>query len=103
MPLLRDRLSLYGGTALAFVYFPETYRLSVDVDFSYRHNGDEDWGTVRKGIDGDMNAILYCVFKTSIEMPHPGPSRRLRHEELEIERNWDVEHDVPPTRNTCNC
>ena len=61
MPFLRDRLSLYGGTALAFVYFPEIYRLSVDVDFNYHHLDEEDWGIVRDGIDRDLKRVLYTM------------------------------------------
>ena len=29
---LSDRLSLYGGTALTFIYSPEILRLSIDLD-----------------------------------------------------------------------
>jgi predicted nucleotidyltransferase component of viral defense system len=61
VPFLRDRLCLYGGTALAFVFFPEIYRLSVDVDFNYRHLDVEDWGTVRGGIDEDLKRVLYSL------------------------------------------
>lgn len=61
VPFLRDRLSLYGGTALAFVHFPEIYRLSVDVDFNYRHLDEEDWGTIRAGIDDDLKRVLYSL------------------------------------------
>ena len=60
-PFLRDRLSLYGGTALAFVFFPEIYRLSVDVDFNYRHIDDKDWGIVREGIDENLKRVLYSL------------------------------------------
>ena len=41
---MRKRLSLYGGTALAFVHFDAIERLSVDIDFNYRHIDEEDWG-----------------------------------------------------------
>ncbi len=41
---LRDRLSLYGGTALNFIHFEEVPRLSVDLDFNYRHIDEGDWG-----------------------------------------------------------
>ncbi len=35
---LQKRLSLYGGTALNFIYFQDVPRLSVDLDFNYRHS-----------------------------------------------------------------
>ena len=38
--LLRDALCLYGGTALNFLHFPETPRLSEDLDFNYRHTSE---------------------------------------------------------------
>jgi predicted nucleotidyltransferase component of viral defense system len=41
---LSVRLSLYGGTAFAFVYSDEILRLSVDLDFNYRHMDGRDWG-----------------------------------------------------------
>lgn len=48
---LSDRLSLYGGTALTFIYSPQILRLSTDLDFNYRHTNTTDWGEVRKEID----------------------------------------------------
>jgi len=44
---LTTRLSLYGGTALNVIYTSRTLRLSVDLDFNYRHKGTKDWGQVR--------------------------------------------------------
>lgn len=44
---LRDRLSLYGGTALTFIYSKEILRLSIDLDLNYRHLNAEDWGEAR--------------------------------------------------------
>lgn len=56
---LREHLSLYGGTALNFIHFPEIQRLSVDVDFNYRHQGEEiDWGEIRSEIDENIKQIL---------------------------------------------
>lgn len=56
---LRDRLSLYGGTALAFIYYDEILRLSIDIDFNYRHQEEREWGEVRKEIDQRTKALLY--------------------------------------------
>ena len=56
---LSDRLSLYGGTALTFIYSPEILRLSIDLDFNYRHKNAKDWGEVRKEIDKRTKDILY--------------------------------------------
>ena len=59
IPFLRERLSLYGGTALNFIHFSEIHRLSVDIDFNYRHQGEEtDWGEIRVMIDADLKQIL---------------------------------------------
>jgi len=59
VPFLRDRLCLYGGTALSFVFFDEVFRLSVDVDFNYRHLDSEDWGRVRERVDDGIKRLLY--------------------------------------------
>ena len=56
---LRDRLSLYGGTALVFIYYKEILRLSIDIDFNYRHLGNQDWGKVRTEIDKRIKNLLY--------------------------------------------
>lgn len=56
---LRDRLSLYGGTALSFIHFEELLRLSIDLDFNYRHVDTKDWGEVRKDIDRKIKDVLY--------------------------------------------
>jgi len=56
---LSDRLSLYGGTAFTFIYAPEILRLSVDLDFNYRHIDTTDWGAVRKEIDKKLKDLLY--------------------------------------------
>ncbi len=58
-PLLRDTLCLYGGTALNFLHFPETPRLSEDLDFNYRHISEKDWGDIRTEVDGHIKAILH--------------------------------------------
>jgi len=56
---LRDRLSLYGGTALTFIYSTEILRLSIDLDLNYRHLNKKDWGEVRSEIDERTKALLY--------------------------------------------
>jgi predicted nucleotidyltransferase component of viral defense system len=56
---LSDRLSLYGGTALTFIYLPQILRLSIDLDFNYRHIDTPDWGEVRKEIDEKLKEIIY--------------------------------------------
>ena len=59
IPFLTDRLSLYGGTALTFIHFKGFERLSVDIDFNYRHKKEEqDWGEIRNQIDEDIKQIL---------------------------------------------
>ncbi|HLE74639.1 MAG TPA: nucleotidyl transferase AbiEii/AbiGii toxin family protein [Candidatus Bathyarchaeia archaeon] len=56
---LFDRLSLYGGTALTFIYSPQILRLSIDLDLNYRHLNVKDWGKVRNEIDKRIKDILY--------------------------------------------
>lgn len=60
IPFLRRHLCLYGGTALTFVYSDNIPRLSIDVDFNYRHFGAEDWGIVREEIDKSIKEVLYA-------------------------------------------
>jgi len=57
---LRDRLSLYGGTALAFIHLDEILRLSIDLDFNYRHIDEGDWGVIRDQIDDRNKRLLYA-------------------------------------------
>ena len=54
---LSQRLSLYGGTAINFVYL-DCPRLSEDLDFNYRHIDNSDWGTTREKIDETIKWIL---------------------------------------------
>lgn len=56
---LRNRLSLYGGTALNLIHLKEVPRLSVDLDFNYRHINGEDWGDVRDKVEERIKEILY--------------------------------------------
>jgi predicted nucleotidyltransferase component of viral defense system len=56
---LSDRLSLYGGTALTFIYSPEIMRVSVDLDLNYRHINIKDWGEIRNEVDKRIKDILY--------------------------------------------
>lgn len=58
---MRNRLSLYGGTALAFMHFDAIERLSVDIDFNYRHIDEEDWGEIRDRIDSNIKTVLYAL------------------------------------------
>jgi predicted nucleotidyltransferase component of viral defense system len=57
---LSNRLSFYGGSALNLIHFGEVPRLSVDLDFNYRHiDGEKDWGDVRKEIDHLLLRVLH--------------------------------------------
>jgi predicted nucleotidyltransferase component of viral defense system len=59
IPFLSDHLALYGGTALNFIHLSQIQRLSVDIDFNYRHLGEsQDWGEIRDKIDGYIKDIL---------------------------------------------
>ena len=59
VPFLKDRLSLIGGTAINFIYTKPLARLSVDLDFNYRHIDEDDWGEVRTRIDHVIKQVLY--------------------------------------------
>jgi predicted nucleotidyltransferase component of viral defense system len=54
---ISKRLSLYGGTALNFIYLNNP-RLSEDLDYNYRHIDKEDWGKVRDRIDKGLKWII---------------------------------------------
>ncbi|MBU4255956.1 MAG: nucleotidyl transferase AbiEii/AbiGii toxin family protein [Thermoplasmatales archaeon] len=56
--MLKNSLSLYGGTALNFLHLKEAPRISEDLDFNYRHLTDEDWGGVRTRLDSLIKTIL---------------------------------------------
>ena len=56
---LSDRLSFYGGTALNFIHFNNVPRLSVDLDFNYRHlDAEEEWREIREEIDELLKRVL---------------------------------------------
>lgn len=62
IPFLRDRLSLYGGTAINLIHLPRPQRLSIDVDFNYRHRDEEtDWGEIRGRMDELIKHALYTL------------------------------------------
>ena len=54
---ISKRLSLYGGTALNFLYLDQP-RLSEDLDFNYRHIDKKDWEKIRNKIDRDLKWII---------------------------------------------
>jgi len=54
---LSNRLSLYGGTAMNFIYLDRP-RLSEDLDYNYRHIDEEDWGKVRDKIDERLKFVI---------------------------------------------
>lgn len=56
---LYKRLSLYGGTVLNFIYLRDIPRLSIDLDFNYRHLDDKDWGNVRDEVEHRIKKLLY--------------------------------------------
>ncbi|KXA99948.1 hypothetical protein AKJ42_02105 [candidate division MSBL1 archaeon SCGC-AAA261C02] len=93
-PLLKTRLSLTGGTALNLIHTKEIPRLSVDLDFNYRHVDDEDWGTVRDKIDDRLKKILRAMNYTSFSINATYPLGRItvdytnqagRNDKLKIE------------------
>lgn len=54
---ISKRLSLYGGTALNFLYLDNS-RLSEDLDYNYRHIDKEEWSKIRDKIDIDLKWII---------------------------------------------
>ena len=59
--VLRDHLSLYGGTALNILQMNDPPRLSEDLDFNYRHFGHEEWGEKRAFIDKTIKRVLNSI------------------------------------------
>jgi predicted nucleotidyltransferase component of viral defense system len=55
----KKRLSLYGGTALNFLHFKDIPRLSIDIDFNYRDQQQNDWAQERNEIDTIIKKILH--------------------------------------------
>lgn len=55
----KKRLSLYGGTALNFLHFKDIPRLSIDIDFNYRDQQQNDWTQERNEIDTIIKKILH--------------------------------------------
>ena len=54
---ISKRLSLYGGTALSFLYLDQP-RLSEDLDFNYRHIDKKNWEKIWNKIDRDLKWII---------------------------------------------
>ena len=75
---LSDRLSLYGGTAFTFIYSPEISRLSIDLDFNYRHKDAAHWKDVRFKIDDKLKDLLYRqgYSERDIAINEKGPLKR---------------------------
>ena len=55
----KKRLSLYGGTALNFLHFKDIPRFSIDIDFNYRDQQQNDWAQERNEIDTIIKKILH--------------------------------------------
>jgi predicted nucleotidyltransferase component of viral defense system len=55
----KKRLSLYGGTVLNFLHFKDIPRLSIDIDFNYRDQQQNDWTQERNEIDIIIKKILH--------------------------------------------
>ncbi len=71
----KDRLSLYGGTALNFLHFDGIPRLSLDIDFNYRDQDTGEWWKERDRIDDVLKRILsdleYSHDSINIQATHP--------------------------------
>lgn len=93
---LSDRLSLYGGTAFTFIYSPEILRLSVDIDFNYRHIDTVDWGDTRKEIDQKIKNLLdkqgYHKTNITINASYPLTRFTIKYENtLSLEDQFKIE------------
>jgi len=55
----KKRLSLYGGTALNFIHFKDIPRLSIDIDFNYRDQQQNNWDQERNEIGTIIKKILH--------------------------------------------
>jgi len=74
---LRERMSLHGGTALTLIHFDELQRLSVDLDFNYRHIDEQDWGEVRKSVDEHLKRVLRLLGYTDLRVDASYPLGRI--------------------------
>lgn len=87
-----------GGTALSKVYFPETWRLSEDLDFSTTHN---DWGILGTQVSDALKAASGdSGIEFSIRSQYSNPSYlQLKVQYYAIlHRNWlrvDMTSDSP--------
>ncbi|MCK5773030.1 MAG: nucleotidyl transferase AbiEii/AbiGii toxin family protein, partial [Thermoplasmata archaeon] len=84
---LSDRLSFYGGTALNFIHFNKVPRLSVDLDFNYRHlDAEKEWGEIRQEIDELLKRILkdlgYSDENIKIQAQYPLGRLDVRYDNL---------------------
>ncbi len=74
---LRERLSLYGGSALNFIYLEDIPRLSVDLDFNYRHIDAKDWGEVRDEVEERLKQVLSMWGYTDVHINPKYPLCRI--------------------------
>lgn len=93
-PFLEKRLSLTGGTALNLVHAENIPRLSVDLDFNYRHMDSRDWGKVRDKVDERLKNTLESMGYEELTINPSYPLGRInaafinesgRREELRLE------------------
>lgn len=74
----QERLSLYGGTSLNFLYFKDIPRLSIDIDFNFRDLKTGGWEKERNKIDDILKKILYDLkyLKSDIKIQASYPITR---------------------------
>lgn len=74
---LKEKLSLYGGTALNFIHLRSVPRLSIDLDFNYRHSGEKEWYEERDEIDAHLKRVLNDMGYADISIQASYPLTRM--------------------------
>jgi len=74
---LKEKLSLYGGTALNFIHLKSISRLSIDLDFNYRHSGKKEWYEERDEIDTHLKRVLNDMGYADISIQASYPLTRM--------------------------
>lgn len=77
---LKERLSLYGGTAINLVRVKKIPRLSVDIDFNYREPYGVDWGQERDMIKRVFKDLGYPDDSVKVQPSYPLSRLEVKYE-----------------------
>src|SRR6056297_2637143 len=54
---MKDKLVFKGGTALSKIHFPERWRFSEDLDFTFRGNNFEELQGLRESLEETLERV----------------------------------------------